>query len=126
MATKKGGVGTTPGERRASRQDPESIKILEMFADIKRDIKDSGKNIESKLTAMKKKIDQSVADLMGQIRELSTKSLELGKTVQDVKIKMQALGDAIRKTQKEVKEMRKDGEKVKAEVAELAKLQEEI
>lgn len=79
-----------------------------MYSELRKDIKDNAKNLEEKLERMENKIEQntkSVVDLTGQIKELSTKTLEPGKPMQHLKVKTQGLKKTTKKTNR-VKELK--------------------
>lgn len=86
--TQKKGEGGTPAERKGSRQESE-IKgdLIKMFTELKSDLKSkirkSEKNIETKLEQMDKKIDvtkkidESVNEIKGQMKEMTKRTQNL-------------------------------------------------
>lgn len=110
---KKGAEGGTPTDRRASKQETEfRTEILRMFAEIKQ----SEKNLETKLEQvdnkigkMDKKIEETVSELKGQIKEVSKR-----------------VDEGLKKTKQEMKEMKREEERLRNEIVELNKIQEEI
>uniref|UniRef100_A0A670HLT9 L1 transposable element RRM domain-containing protein n=1 Tax=Podarcis muralis TaxID=64176 RepID=A0A670HLT9_PODMU len=117
---KKASEGGTPAERRGSKQESDfKGEILKMFAEIKSDIKQSERNIETKVEQMDKrigqvdkKIDVTVNELKGQLKEVSRRT--------------QTLEEGMKRTKSEMKEMRKEEEKIKTGMSEMNKSQEEV
>lgn len=113
---KKGTNGGTPGERRGSKQEVDfKSDILKMFAEIKQ----SQANVEHKLELvdkrigiLDKKMEETVNELKGQVKEISRRT--------------QLTEEGLKRTKGEIRDIKRDKEKIKSDVMELSRTQEEI
>lgn len=103
-------VGGTPGDRKASRQ--EEIKDLDiLWLKIKEDFKQSELHMESKLGEVQEQIDKKIEGAVG----------ELTNKIQDLSVRSKVIEESNKKIQKEMKEHKRETEKMKEEIRDLNK-----
>lgn len=113
---KKGTNGGTPGDRRGSKQEADfKTDILKMLAEIKQsqsNVEHKLEQVDNRIGRMDKKMDETVNELKGQIKEIFRRT--------------QLNEEGLKKTRLELKDIKREKEKVKAEVMDLNKAQEEM
>lgn len=113
---KKGTNGGTPSDRRGSKQEADfKTDILKVLAEIKQsqtNVEHKLEQVDNRIGRLDKKMDETVNELKGQIKEIFRRT--------------QLNEEGLKKTRSELKDIKREKEKMKAEVMDLNKAQEEM
>lgn len=113
---KKGTNGGTPGDRRGSKQEVDfKSDILKMFTEIKQsqaNLVHKLEQVDNRIGKMDKKMDETVNELKGQIKEIFRRT--------------QLTEEGLKKTRIELKDIKREKERIKTEMMDLNKAQEEM
>lgn len=116
----KKGVAT-PAERRSSRQEDakESKEIKDyssLMAEIRKEFKNNEQYIERKLLEVQDTLDKKLEGVVG----------ELTGKVKDLSVRTKVLEDSMKKVQKDTKTSKKEVDRIRVEVKEIERVQEEL
>ncbi|XP_077786703.1 uncharacterized protein LOC144328047 [Podarcis muralis] len=116
---KKGAA--TPAERRSSRQeDGKEMKEIKdynsLMAEIRKEFKNNEQYIERKLLEVQENLDKRLEGVVG----------ELTGKVKDLLVRTKALEDSVKRVQKDTKNSKKEVDKIRADVKEIEKVQDEL
>nr|XP_028605276.1 uncharacterized protein LOC114606852 [Podarcis muralis] len=111
----------TPAERRPSRQeegkDTREIRDYDtLMAEIRKEFKNNEQYIEKKLIEVQNIIDKKLEGVVG----------ELTGKVKDLSVRAKALEDSMKRVQKDTKDSKKEVDRMRVEIKELGKIQEEL